>query len=66
MLTGDDLEFYVRNFDYVNYAMPMYEQAVMDILNDRRAIIKPSSFGLKKKWLIHSAATSKGMNYSTC
>lgn len=46
MLTGDDLEFYVRNFDYANYAMPLYEQAVMDILNDRRA-----DYHEKLKWL---------------
>ncbi|MBI5620181.1 hypothetical protein HY949_00190 [Candidatus Gottesmanbacteria bacterium] len=46
MLTGDDLEFYVRNFDYANYAMPLYEQAVMDILNDRRA-----DYHAKLKWL---------------
>lgn len=46
MLTGDDLEFYVRNFDYANYAMPLYEQAVMDILNDRRA-----DYHAKLSWL---------------
>lgn len=46
MLTGDDLEFYVRNFDYANYAMPFYEQAVMDILNDRRA-----DYHAKLTWL---------------
>ncbi|MDP1722392.1 MAG: hypothetical protein Q8L37_04215 [Candidatus Gottesmanbacteria bacterium] len=46
MLTGDDLEFYVRNFDYANYAMPFYEQAVMDILNDRRA-----DYHAKLAWL---------------
>lgn len=49
MLTGDDLEFYVRNFDYANYAMPLYEQAVMDILNDRRA-----DYSAKLAWLKES------------
>lgn len=51
MLTGDDLEFYVRNFDYANYAMPLYEQAVMDILNDRRA-----DYHEKLKWLKENVA----------
>jgi hypothetical protein len=55
MLTGDDLEFYVRNFDYANYAMPLYEQAVMDILNDRRA-----DYHAKLKWLKEEVANPFG------
>ncbi|MEK7543630.1 MAG: hypothetical protein AAB557_02085 [Patescibacteria group bacterium] len=57
MLTGDDLEFYVRNFDYANYAMPMYEQAVMDILNDRRA-----DYQAKLVWLKEEVANPFGGN----
>lgn len=55
MLTGDDLEFYVRNFDYANYAMPLYEQAVMDILNDRRA-----DYHAKLTWLKEDVASPFG------
>ncbi len=55
MLTGDDLEFYVRNFDYANYAMPLYEQAVMDILNDRRA-----DYHAKLSWLKEDVANPFG------
>lgn len=49
LLTGDDLEFYVRNFDYANYAMPLYEQAVMDLLNNRRATHHAKLSWLKEK-----------------
>ncbi len=36
LMTGSDLDYYVKNFEHSNYATSFYEQTVMDLMAEKR------------------------------
>lgn len=49
LITGADLDYYYKNFEYSNNAATLYEQVVMDIMADRRARYTESIEWLQEK-----------------
>lgn len=46
LMTGSDLDYYLKNFEHSNYATSLYEQTVMDLMAEKR-----TKYDEALKWL---------------